>query len=107
MYQTRHFRWKVVHTLTILAHVGLTIAASVGYIQQLGKSTSFPATAWSHPRTQTAIATSSCSLALVDRPGSGYMLATAVPSTHPAPVLLACLIVVSLPPEPSRHGLIS
>ncbi|KAK4107532.1 hypothetical protein N656DRAFT_719893 [Canariomyces notabilis] len=39
MYRTKHFRWKLTHVLAILAHLGLTVAASTSYIYNLNKGT--------------------------------------------------------------------
>ncbi|KAK3372926.1 hypothetical protein B0T24DRAFT_528681 [Lasiosphaeria ovina] len=35
MYRTQNFQWKAVHVLAILAHVGLVIASSVSFVQNL------------------------------------------------------------------------
>ncbi|KAK0736099.1 hypothetical protein B0T21DRAFT_383740 [Apiosordaria backusii] len=38
MQHTRHFRWKLIHILSILAHLGLVCAGSVSYVYNLGQN---------------------------------------------------------------------
>ncbi|KAL2133436.1 hypothetical protein VTI74DRAFT_2322 [Chaetomium olivicolor] len=38
MYWTKHFRWWLVHMLTMLTHLGLIIVAAITYVYDVGKT---------------------------------------------------------------------
>ncbi|KAK4180716.1 hypothetical protein QBC36DRAFT_15268 [Triangularia setosa] len=38
MQHTRHFRWKLIHLLSILVHLGLVCVGSVAYVYNLGQN---------------------------------------------------------------------
>lgn len=87
MYRTKHFRWKLMHLWGILSHLGLVVAAAVGFLYHLG--TTDQAASWGY---QTAADVHSCGYPMIGRYGSGFTLDMAARTQ-----LMTCFVVVSTP----------
>ncbi|KXX81667.1 hypothetical protein MMYC01_202047 [Madurella mycetomatis] len=85
MYRPRHFRWRLMHVSGILAHFGLTIAAGICYIYNLGFDTA-PVEWGSMNKTSTDM--NPCNFALMGGFGNWGSFDVAVRT-----LLITCLIV--------------
>lgn len=90
MQHTSNFRWKLLHLLSILVHLGLVCAGSVAYVYNLGQNT--------RPLERTSLTISSadsnpCPLTMVD--GIGGWGAFDVAGRT---LLMSCIFLVSLTP---------
>jgi hypothetical protein len=96
MYRTRHFRWKLMHILVILAHLGLIVAASITYVYDLGKAVQ--SVQWVRPL---AVADMHpCTLSLAGVFGNEFTFDVAIRA-----VLMTSLVVVSPRlPSPDPHS---
>ncbi|KAK4156348.1 hypothetical protein C8A00DRAFT_30740 [Chaetomidium leptoderma] len=91
MYRTSHFKWKLMHVLSILAHLGLVVAASASFLYDIGKTTGPVRTVqWSHYY-PTGADVHPCSLAVMNGLGNGSTFDMATQK-----LLKTCLVVGSL-----------
>ncbi|KAK4239226.1 hypothetical protein C8A03DRAFT_14363 [Achaetomium macrosporum] len=89
MHRTKHFRWKLVHIFSILAHLGLAIAASISYVCDVNKSTRLLQSQWSYSSMTNV---NPCHhLALQSEFGDGFMFDMAART-----LLMTCLVVGAL-----------
>lgn len=86
MYRTKHFKWKLMHIWGILSHLGLVVAAAIGFLYHLG--TTGQAASWGYP---TAADVHSCGYPMTGRYGSSFTLDMAARTQ-----LMTCFVVVSI-----------